>query len=186
MEENDCDVLNIKKTKRTGKEITIKGNELGNDNVRCKIGASYDKTSPKTIYIQISFWVDLKDREDFESVKNYDYITSRKLSKELNKIYRFDLKELLEKSEIFPYYYENIYVFDFPSNINYNEKRSFISIELNLHTLNCLSSNSEVEYPLSEKNDTKIFDEAILVCKKIIQSDLLQGNLDFSIHKRKK
>lgn len=184
MEESNYETLKKNKTKRTGKEITLKGDVLGNDKINCKIGASFEKSCPKTIYIQMSFWLDIKDREDFDSVRNYDYVISRVLSKELNKIYKFDLRELLGNNEVFPYYFENIYVFDFPSNINYNEKKSFVSIELNLHTLNCLDDN-EIDYPLNEKNDTKIFDEAVVVCKKIAQSDLLQGNLDFSVHKRK-
>ena len=102
-------------------------------------------------------------------------------------IYRKDLKKILERNSIFPFYLENIFVYNFPENINYNNKRSFVSIELNLHTLNCNEDLKE-KYPLNEKKDkdTKIYNEAIKVCQVISDCDLLKEKLEFTIHKRKK
>lgn len=177
-----------KTNKRTGKEIKIKGAEVGNDILRYKIGAPFEKKEPETIYIEISFWVDIKKRIDYEdkySFINHDYEMSKKLSREIRKIYKKDLKDILGNNKVFPYYLENIYVYDFPENINYNNKRSFVSIELNLHTLNC-NKNTERKYPLNEKRDTMIYDEVIKVCKTIAKCDLLQGKLDFTIHRKKK
>lgn len=179
--------LEDKSRKRTGKEIKVLGKNLGNDSITCKIGASFEKKEPETIYIIISFWVDIKDKEshiDKHSYIDYDYQLSRKLSRDLKNIYRKDLKDILEKNEIFPYYLDNIYTFDFPENINYNKKRSFVSLELNLHTLNC--ENKEKKYALNNKKDTFIYKEALAVCEKIVNSDLLQGKLNFTIHNKKR
>jgi hypothetical protein len=180
-------ILDKESNKRTGKEIKIKGEELGNNCVNCKIGASFDKDKPETIYIIMSFWIDIKEKCDYNdkhSYIDYDYEISRKLSKQLSNIYRKDLKSILESNDVFPYYLENIYTFDFPENINYNNKRSFVSLELNLHTLNC--ETKDKNYPLNNKKDNLIYAEAINVCKKIANSELLKGNLDFSVHKKKK
>jgi hypothetical protein len=172
------------KTKRTGKEIKVKGEVINNKNLTCKIGAAFEKNEPQTIYIEISFWLDIENRNNINFIRDYDYEISRKLSKELSSIYKFKLRDLLERNEVFPYYFENIYVYNFPNNINYNEKRSFVSIELNLHTLNC-NENSEKKYSLSEKKDTLIYEEALKVCREIAKCDLLTGKLGFSIHKSK-
>lgn len=182
------DIIKEDNSKRTGKEINIDCNKLGCEAVSCKIGTSFNKFEPDTIYIQMSFWIDLKDKENNDikySFFNHDLDMSKKLTKYLRRIYREDLKDILTNNVLFPYYLENIYVFDFPENINYNDKRSFVSIELNLHTLNC-SNKNEKKLSLNDKKDIILFNEAIRVCEKMIQSDLIQGKLDFTIHKRKK
>ena len=181
-------ILENKSKKRTGKEIKIKGEELGNNSITCKIGASFKKKEPETIYIEMSFWIDLKDKESYDdkySFVDYDYQLSRNLSKELNKIYRKDLRGILETNEIFPYYTDNIYIYNFPENIKYNNKRSFVSLELNLHTLNC-DDNMLNKHSLNNKKDNLIYEEALKVCEKIANSDLLKGNLEFTVHKSKK
>lgn len=183
MKIDEEEVLN-NKTKRTGKEIKIKGEVIGNKNLTCKIGAPFEKKSPQTIYIEISFWIDIKDRDEFSFIRDYDYEISRSLSKELSSIYKFKLRDVLERNEVFPYYFENIYVYDFPHNINYNKKRSFVSIELNLHTLNC-KEGIEKKYPLNEKKDTLIYEEALKVCREIAKTKLLKGEMGFSVHKSK-
>ena len=182
--------LEDKKTKRTGKEIKLDGELFGNKNIKIKIGASFDKQKPETIYIEIGFWIDIKERyftdiEDKYSFIDYDHEISKKLSNYLRRIYRNDLREILTDNDIFPSYLENIFIYDFPDNLNYNKKRSFVSLEINLHTIN-LNENIEENYPLSEKGNTKILDEAIKVCDIISNTELLKGNLDFTIHKSKK
>ena len=116
---------------------------------------------------------------------DYDYEISKKLTNYIRSIYREDLKSFLSNNKIFPSYLENIYVYDFPENVNYNNKRSFVSIELNLHTLNMESFNGKI-YPLSEKGDTTLLDEALKVCNIISNSDLLKSKTEFSVHKSKK
>lgn len=182
--------LEDKKTKRTGKEIKINGELFGNENLNFKIGASFDKQRPETIYIELGFWIDIKERcypqeIDKYSFIDYDHEISKKLSNYIRRIYRKDLKDFLTNNYFFPEYLENIFVYDFPDNINYNKKRSFVSLEINLHTIN-MNQNIEESYPLSEKGNTQLLQEAINVCKIISNSDLLQGKLEFSIHKTKK
>jgi hypothetical protein len=189
IDDNDLiDIIGNDKSKRTGKEINVDCKRLGNDSVTCKIGTSFNKFEPDTIYIQMSFWIDLKEKESNDikySFYNHDLDLSKKLTKYLRRIYREDLKDILTNNVLFPYYLENIYVFDFPENINYNDKRSFVSIELNLHTLNSLK-NANSKLSLNDKKDVILYSEALKVCEKMIKSDLIQGKLDFTIHKRKK
>tara|TARA_B100000963_G_C22628077_1_gene673408 strand:+ start:1197 stop:1772 length:576 start_codon:yes stop_codon:yes gene_type:complete len=182
--------LEDKKTKRTGKEIKIDGELFGNKNLKFKIGASFDKQRPETIYIELGFWIDIKKRHhpserDKYSFIDYDYDISRKLSNYLRRIYRKDLREILNNNDIFPSYLDNIFIYDFPDNINYNKKRSFVSLEINLHTIN-INKQIEENYSLSEKGDNKIFNEALKVCKIISNTELLKGKLDFTIHRFKK
>jgi hypothetical protein len=174
--------------KRTGKEIKVNGKEFDNPNINFKIGTIFNKESPETIYIETSFWIDVKDKENYDnkySFLDYDYELSKKLSNSIRGIYRNDLRNLLERNCIFPFYLENIFVHNFPDNINYNKKRSFVSIELNIHTLNCLKE-CESKYPLTDKEDNIIYKEAKKVCEIISNSELLMGKLDFTIHKKKK
>jgi hypothetical protein len=56
---------------------------------------------------------------------------------------------------------------------------------MNLHTINNKEDVIE-EYPLSDKKDTRLFNEAKKICQIITDSDLLKEKLDFSIHKKKK
>lgn len=188
----ECNELTLedKQTKRTGKEIKIDGSLFGNDKIKFKIGTCFQKQSPETIYIELGFWIDIKEKHfqhesDKYSFLDYDYEISKKLTNYIRSIYREDLKSFLSNNKIFPSYLENIYVYDFPENVNYNNKRSFVSIELNLHTLN-MESFSDKVYPLSEKGDTTLLDEALKVCKIISNSDLLKSKTEFSVHKSKK
>src|ERR1035437_6541952 len=139
-----------KKKERPGREIKIQNSLFGNDDVTVKIGTADDKNSPKTVFISITFWVDIKNRENEED-NGFDHRISREYSKNLNSIYKNSLKESLSQNKYFPYYYENIFIFDFPENLNYNKKRSLTSIELNLHTLNCQQIKSPL--PLKNKNN---------------------------------
>ena len=55
--------LEDKKTKRTGKEIVISGNNFNNSDLKFKVGAVFDKQNPETIYIETGFWIDIKERQ---------------------------------------------------------------------------------------------------------------------------
>lgn len=189
---NICDelILEDKQTKRTGKEIKIDGSYFGNEKLKFKIGACFQKQRPETIYIELGFWLDIKEKHfshesDKYSFLDYDYEISKKLTNYIRKIYREDLKVFLSNNKIFPNYLENIFVYDFPENINYNNKRSFVSIELNLHTINS-STNNTKSYPLSEKDDDTLLKEAFKVCEIISKSDLLMNKTEFNIYKSKK
>lgn len=186
---NDLE-LEDKKTKRTGKEIKLNGDVFNNTSLKFKVGAVFDKQNPETIYIESSFWIDIKERQlpdesDKYSFFDYNKEVSKKLSSYLRDIYRVDLKDFLKENKIFPKYLENIFVYDYPDNINYNNKRSFVSLELSLHTIN--SSDDVIEnYPLNDKKQTVLLNEAMKVCQIISDSDLLKGNKEFTIHRKKK
>ncbi len=185
MNNNDLEVL---ETKRTGKEIKINGSFFGNPNIKFKIGTISEKHSPSTIYIETTFWIDIKDKNNYDdkySFLNYNNELNRKLSNSINRIYKKDLKPLLENNKVFPFYSENIFLYDFPENINYNTKKSFVCIEIDLHTLNAKRNNKQ-RFSLNNKKDTLIYDEALKVCEIISKSDLLNNKLDFEIFSSKK
>lgn len=172
---------NIKKNERPGREIKIDGSKFNNPNICFKLGTAEDKNRPNTVYINVTFWVDIKNREDIPD--DFDKTISRKYSKELKDIHKVHLKSLLENNKIFPLYYDNIYIYEFPENLNYNSKKSFTSIEINLHTANCISK--DCNYSLKDKANNELFSEMIKISKIIAKTDLLKGKLDFSIHKNK-
>jgi len=180
-------VSNKKTTKTTkerpGREIKIDGKQLGNERLTIKIGTAENKNSPETVYISTSFWVDIKDKDQID---DFDNKISKEYSREIKNLYNKELKPLLENNKLFPYFNENIFIYDFPDNLNYNNKKSFTLIEINLHTSNCIK-NEEEKIPLKNKGDqTELFQELIKIAKRMADSDLLKGNKKFSIHKSKK
>lgn len=169
------------KKERPGREIKFDGMRFGNPNLTFKLGTAEDKNRPHTVYINTTFWVDIKNRE--YGCDDYDRRISKQYHKELKNIYKVDLKPLLENNRIFPLYYDNIYICEFPENLNYNSKRSFTSIELNLHTTNCIDKESN--YSLKDKTDNELFCEMMKISEAIANCGLLKGQSDFSIHKNK-
>ncbi len=170
-----------KKNERPGREIKIDGTRFGNPNITFKLGTAEDKNRPNTVYINVTFWVDIKNRDI--DIDDFDKTISRKYSKELKDLYKVNLKPTLENNKLFPLYYDNIYIAEFPDNLNYNSKKSFTSIEINLHTANCISK--DVNYSLKDKIDNELFMEMMEISKIIANTDLLKGKSDFSIHKNK-
>jgi hypothetical protein len=171
-----------KRAERPGREIRLDHKTTGNPNVSIKIGTVDDKNRPSTVYVNATFWVGLKGKERSE---DFGRRISREYSKELFSIYRNRLKYALSESKYFPFFNDNIYVSDFPENIAYNHKRCFTSIELSLHTINCLSSRNK-DYPLKTSGDTELYDELLKIANIIASSELLLGKKSFTIHKRKK
>jgi hypothetical protein len=175
--------------KRTGKCIKICGSEFGNNNISFKLGTISNKERPETIFIEVSFWIDFKDKTNISQYDDkfyfidYDYELNKKLSKNLKDIYKKDLKNILENNYYFPYYLDNIYIFNFPEKINYNNKRSFVTIELDLHTIN--NDLTENYYSINSKKDNELFLEVKKICNIISNCDLLKEKLDFTIHKKK-
>ena len=171
----------VKKSERPGREIKIDGTRFGNPNILFKLGTAEDKNRPHTVYINATFWVDIKNKESI--TEGFDKIISKKYSTELKNIYKVNLKPVLENNKIFPLYYDNIHITEFPENLNYNSKKSFTSIELNLHTANCI--NKEITYSLKDRMDNELFMEMMKISEIIANTDLLKSKLDFSIHKNK-
>ncbi len=167
---------------RPGREIRVDKELNKNPNITGKIGTVHDKNCPHTVYISIGFWIDIKNKPKQEDGYFGEFI-SKKFGRELSRIYKKDLRKILKDNRYFPFSNDNIYVYDFPHNLTYNKKRSFVSIELNLHTINCLSKKTQ--YPLKTKRDTKLFDELLKVYNTIATSKLLKGKLGFTIHKSK-
>ena len=162
------------KTKRTAREIKVADALLNNKNINVKIGTVENRDAPETVYIFISFWAkpigELLD-------ESQDYLKDL-LNEKLGSIYKKELKNFLKDSDYFKNEKNNIYLKNIPENINYNNKRNFISLELYLHTLNI---HDEKKIPLSNKKNTELFDEAIKIANIIGESDILSDKYKFNI-----
>jgi hypothetical protein len=165
------------KVKRTAREIKVDDDLLDNKNINVKIGTVENREAPETVYIFISFWV--KPTIELES-ETQDFLKSI-LNKKLGNIYKKELKPNLQVSEYFTNEKDNIYIKNIPENINYNNKRNFISIELYLHTLNIQEEN---KIPLSNKKNTELFNEALRISNVIGNSSLLSDGDEFKIFKK--
>lgn len=163
--------------KRTAREIKVKETLINNKNINVKIGTVENRDSPETVYIFISFWAkafgELSNMNQ-EQLKRFIY-------KELENVYRFDVKKMLSDNKYFNDDEDTIYIMNVPENINYNNKRNFISIELYLHTLNVKKENN---YPLSNKKNTELFDECVKITNKIGDSEILSKNENFKIFQK--
>jgi hypothetical protein len=165
------------KTKRTAREIKVSADSLDNKNINVKIGTVENREAPETIYIFISFWA--KPTKELENEPQV--FLKEILNKKLSAIYRKDLKSHLKKNDYFTNEEDNIYIKNIPENINYNNKRNFISIELYLHTLNIEEGN---KIPLSNKKNTELYDEALKISNIIGNSSLLSDETEFKIYKK--
>lgn len=167
------------KTKRTAREIKVDDSLLSNKNINVKIGTVENRDAPETVYIFISFWakpVGELSNENQELLKEM-------LNERLGDIYEQELRSELKDNYYFTRECDNIYIKNIPENLNYNNKRNFISIELYLHTLNIHSSES-LQLPLSNKKNTEIFDEAVRLTNIIGNSDILSSNREFEVFKK--
>jgi hypothetical protein len=165
------------KTKRTAREIKVSDDLLNNKNINVKIGTVVNRDSPETVYIFISFWA--KPTGELEG-ESQEYLKDI-LNSSLSKIYRNELKPILKDNKYFTSEKNNIYIKNIPENINYNNKRNFISLELYLHTLNISEEN---KIPLSNKKNTEIFDEAVMLSNIIGDSSVLSEGNEFNIFKK--
>jgi len=165
------------KAKRTAREIKVETTLINNKNINVKIGTVENRDAPETIYIFISFWA--KPLLEFR-LESQDYLKNV-LDVNLTKLYRDEIKSFIESSECFTNEEKAIYIKNIPENINYNNKRNFLSIELYLHTVNI---NGKENLPLSDKKDTSIFNEAIEIANIIGDSEILSQENEFNIHKK--
>jgi hypothetical protein len=167
------------KTKRTAREIKVSNSLLDNKNINVKIGTVENRDAPETIYIFISFWA--KPVGDYEN-KSQDFLKDL-LNNSLDSLYKNELKDVLKYNKYFTNEKNNIYIKNIPENINYNNKRNFISLELYLHTLNVKEEN---KIPLSNKKNTEIFDEALSISNIIGNSSILSSGKEFDVFKKSK
>lgn len=165
------------KTKRTAREIKVDDSLLNNKNINVKIGTVENRDAPETIYIFISFWAKPVEKLSDENQE----VLKEMLNEGLDEIYEKELKPSLKDNNYFTRERENIFIKNIPENLNYNNKRNFISIELYLHTLNIHSSES---LPLSNKKNTEIFDEAVKLTNIIGDSRILSSNKKFEVFKK--
>jgi len=165
--------------KKTAREIKIADNEINNNNINVKIGTVEKRDKPDTIYIFISFW--LKPKNEYK-YKSQEYL-KKKLSKELSSIYESNIKDILKNNKYFPIPEENIFIKNIPENLNYNNKSNFISIELYLHTLNLLPE-VEKKFPLNQKKNTELYDEALKISNIISNTQVLKDNIGFTIKRK--
>lgn len=163
---------------RTAREIKVDESFLDDVNLNVKIGAAEKRNRPETIYIEISFWI--KNTSD---ITDNSYLR-KKLRRDIKNIYMEDLKDLLVDNFYFPNHKENMFIINIPDNINYNDKKNFVSIELYLHTLNNHIKPSE-SYALSKKKSSELYNEALSVAKVICDSDVLNSKKEFDITKKK-
>lgn len=165
------------KAKRTAREIKVEDELLNNKDINVKVGTVENRDAPETVYIFISFWAKPVD----ELLGEHQDVLKDILNNNLNRIYRNELKDHLKSSKYFTSEKENIYIKNIPENINYNNKRNFISLELYLHTLNI---REDKKLPLSNKKNTGIFDEAVKIANLIGDSHLLSKGDEFEIFKK--
>lgn len=165
------------KAKRTAREIKVDGSLIKNKNINVKIGTVENRDSPDTIYIFISFWA--KPIEDL--LDESQDILKDILNKRLSDIYKNELRDKLKNNQYFTNEKDNIYIKNIPENINYNNKRNFISLELYLHTLNI---HEDKKIPISNKKNTGIFDEAVNIANIIGNSEFLFNQEEFEIFKK--
>jgi len=165
--------------KRTAREIVVDETLINNKNINVKIGTVANRSCPETIYLYISFWTKPIN-------KNLLNPNIRSIFKDyLDKIYEPDskLRKFLQSNKFFTNEKENIFISNIPDNFNYNDKCNFISIELYLHTLNVDKGNN---FPLNNKKDTKLFDEAVKISNIIGNSNPLINSKKFDIFKKSK
>lgn len=177
----------IEKQSRPGKKIKINDKLIDNKKISVDMGTVDNKNCPKTVYLSLSFWVDIKNRENEEIDDNFDHNISKEFLKHLKRIYKNDLYDFLIDNKLFPFYYENIYSYDFPENLNYNNKKSFVNIELHLHTINnnIISDNPNDFFTLKSDINNELFFELITIANIIGNTDLLREKENFSIYKKK-
>lgn len=165
------------KLKRTAREIKVSESLLKNRNINVKIGTVENRDSPETIYIIISFWAKPSEKLSDEPQEHLKEI----LNTRFGDLYKNELKDFLKNNKYFINEQGNIFIKNIPENINYNNKRNFISLELYLHTLNIERGNN---LPLSNKKNTELFDEAVKIVNIIGKSDVLSKEKEFKIFKK--
>ncbi len=142
---------------RTAREIVVKKDLLKNKNISVKIGTIENKKNPKTVYINMEFWIyprnEIKDVDANKMKNKIERIIS-------NTYYKKILKSTTLFNKPFASQKENIFIYNIPNNFFLNKRPSFISIELYLHTININEKNS---YPLETKGNLLLFNKCLKI-----------------------
>lgn len=141
--------------KKTAREILVKETEIDNKKISIKIGTAKDRDYPNTIYLNVSFWAGL-DKNSSEDIQ----IVREKLNKHIKNIYdqKF-INKVLSKKKMFIAAQESIYIHSVPENFYFNKKKSYILIELYLHTVNAERKNNKIA--LNRKENNQLFKESL-------------------------
>lgn len=172
----------MKVTTRAARELVVPMLELTNKNVKVKIGATEKRDAPSTIYIQISFWT--QPHENLLELSNEEL--HEKLDSNIIQVFNENVKQHLKDNFYFTRPKDNIFIKNVPDNLNYNQKRNYISLDLYLHTLNINKSLLEETYPLNSKKDRRLYEAALCVVNKFIEHKFFDGEMDFKIFKTSK
>lgn len=167
-----------KAVERAARELSVPSMELKNSNVKVKIGATEKRDAPTTIYIQISFWTKPKT----EQIDLCNLELHKLLEHTINQCYKKTVSPALVQHFYFTRPKDNITIWNIPENLNYNNKRNYISLELYLHTLNTRSDIS-CDYPLHSKKDRRLYEAAVEIANLFVSCDFFQGQENFEIHK---
>ena len=163
---------------RAARELAVPPLELKNSNVKVKIGATEKRDAPTTIYIQISFWT--RPNEEHRSLGNSEL--HKLIEKNINTCYKEKVAPELGHHFYFTRPKDNITIWNIPENLNYNNKRNYISLELYLHTLNSQNVQDD-DYPLHSKKDRRLYEAALDIANVFITTDFFKGECDFEIYK---
>lgn len=150
--------------KRTAREINVSQELLTNKDINIKIGTVENRNCPETVYVYISFWITPNETVKHKIGENDTLYFKHKLKTFLESIYTKNFVEhVINPGKYFISERENIFIYNIPENFNYNNKPSFISLELYLHTANL----KKKQYPLNVKKDTELFIECLRIGNKI-------------------
>jgi hypothetical protein len=171
-----------KRERKNSFDFVIKNEEYKlNENIQFNFGSIDSKDFPKTIYINSTFWFELKKEkivEDFES----DILFSRYFRKSINDIFKKMILPKIDENSLWTNKKDSIFYFDIPNNIFYSNKRCFCSIELTMYTNNYKENNTKFDF--NEEN--KIFKSILDIIYTISSSPFFNESLYYTIHKRKK
>jgi hypothetical protein len=166
---------------RSAKEIRIRPDFLKNKKVNVEIGAIENKEAPHTIYISVSFWTKPKG----EITQKGSRLIRKDLEKKIRDAYRNACDDFLDEDSkvLLPNSSDNIFILKIPDNFYYNKKKNFINIEIHINTSNISSVD---KYPLNNKKNTDLFDEALLFANRMISNSVFKGKESFIVTPKNK
>lgn len=159
--------------KRDSKEIEIQEKYLVKNNIQAKIGAAKNKSNPSTVYLSISFWA--KPKKESPNTRD-EFMNS------LQESFDNSIKKQLAFNELFPFPEKNIYILNIPESFGNSDKKSFVSMEVYLHTLNIKAPNSVV---LNKKEENPLLQESIKLINEFENQSIFSKKSNFDITKKK-
>lgn len=162
------------KNKRTCKEIKIDSY----NNITVRIGTVDNRNSPETIYINVSFWVNIRNNDFDVNSKTAREHLENKIRKEFYK----KILPILSSSKYFIDIDDIIFLINIPDSINSNNNKNFVDIELFLYTINAIDKS--IKLPLNSKKSTFLYNECTKISDTFSQFDILNNKDIFSVHKK--